>query len=56
MLYETHYDEINAELQQMAAIAREEETKSIPRINIGSGEDQTFVFFGHNLKEIQCAN
>lgn len=65
MLYEMHYDEINAELQQMShdqrsddlmvAIAREEETKAAtPRLNIGSGEDQTFVFFDHNLKEIQC--
>lgn len=42
MLYEAYFDEINAELAQMAAIAREEESTSEgepKRIYIGSGED-----------------
>lgn len=37
-IYEDHYDEINAELQQMAAIAAAEE--SVPKkLYVGSGED-----------------
>lgn len=36
MLYEQFYDEINAELQQMAAIEADTTEK---RIYIGSGED-----------------
>ena len=55
MLYEQFYDEINAELQQIAAISREEEKEiEVKKIFIGSGEDCPIIFFGHNLEEISC--
>lgn len=39
------YDEINAELRQMAAIAAEECTPTKPVVNVGSGEDAGILFF-----------
>jgi hypothetical protein len=38
MLYDEYYDEINAELQRLAAIEQEDETN---KICIASGEDAT---------------
>lgn len=46
--YMEHYDEINAELQMMAAIALEEEPQFAPapkRVYIGSGEDFDVILF-----------
>jgi hypothetical protein len=37
--YMEHYDEINAELRQLSAIAAEEANRGPDRLYIGSGED-----------------
>lgn len=45
VLNEDTYDEINAELRQMAAIAAAEQEPDTPKKNIGSGEDSGILFF-----------
>jgi hypothetical protein len=52
-----NYDEVNAELQRLAAIQMEEnaDAKSARKVFIGSGEDADILFpFGHPCGSEDC--